>query len=145
MCHKIEVFREKFCEHVAAHHEPAGDDFEVAVDAEVRLADCQFNAVRELDRLGPFGQCNKRPIFVSSNVELAGKPRTMGEGGRHPLDTYQAIRCNRFCHCIWSRRMGRRNRKTWWTDIHMFHSGHQPLSRQRIGTTSVKRLEAGRG
>ncbi len=80
---QMEAFREKFCDHVGNNHEPAGDDFEVAVDAEVRLADCQFNAVRELDRLGPFGQCNKRPIFVASKVELAGKPRTMGEGGRH--------------------------------------------------------------
>ena len=40
-------------------------------------------AVRELDVLGPFGQENPRPAFVATNVELAGPPRTMGEGNRH--------------------------------------------------------------
>ncbi len=80
---KIDAFRESFSSHAAKNHQPSGDDFEMPIDAEVRLADCAFQAVRELDRLGPFGQSNRRPLFVASHVELAGVPRTMGEGGRH--------------------------------------------------------------
>jgi single-stranded-DNA-specific exonuclease len=37
----------------------------------------------ELDRLGPFGQKNERPVFASTKVELAQPPSTMGEGGLH--------------------------------------------------------------
>lgn len=79
----LDAFREAFCEYVSNYHEPEESAFELAVDAEVRLADVTGAAVRELDMLGPFGQENPRPAFVATGVELAAPPRTMGEGGRH--------------------------------------------------------------
>jgi single-stranded-DNA-specific exonuclease len=39
--------------------------------------------VTELDRLGPFGQENPKPVFAATGIELAEPPRTMGEGQRH--------------------------------------------------------------
>src|SRR5690606_36559080 len=69
---KIDCFRDALCAYVAEHHEPEESAFELAVDAEVRLADVTAAAVRELDVLGPFGQENPRPAFVATNVELAG-------------------------------------------------------------------------
>jgi single-stranded-DNA-specific exonuclease len=39
--------------------------------------------VLELDRLGPFGHMNRRPIFAATSVELVEPPRKMGEGERH--------------------------------------------------------------
>ena len=62
---------------------PLGFHLASARCAEVRLADVTWRAVKELDRLGPFGQANPRPVFAASHVELAGPPRTMGEGDRH--------------------------------------------------------------
>src|SRR5690606_41735235 len=61
-------------------HQPSEREFEIQIDAEVRLADVTHRAVKELDQLGPFGQGNPRPVFAATHVELAGPPRTMGEG-----------------------------------------------------------------
>jgi single-stranded-DNA-specific exonuclease len=51
---KLEAFREMFCDYVLRHHAPTKEDYELAVDAEVRLSDVTAAAVRELDTLGPF-------------------------------------------------------------------------------------------
>ncbi len=80
---KLDLFREMFCAYILEHHKPAEYEFEMLIDAEVQLADVTYHAVKELDQLGPFGQANPRPVFASSNVELASPPRTMGEGGHH--------------------------------------------------------------
>ena len=80
---RIDAFRDAFCEHVAANHVLDEKDLELRIDAEVRLADLTLRAVSELDRLGPFGRSNPRPVFASSRVELTEPPRRMGEGERH--------------------------------------------------------------
>ncbi|MGQ0637036.1 MAG: single-stranded-DNA-specific exonuclease RecJ [Planctomycetaceae bacterium] len=80
---RVDAFREAFCRHVAENHVVRHDDLELSVDAEVRLADLTVRAVEELDRLGPFGKANPRPVLASSHVELTEPPRKMGEGERH--------------------------------------------------------------
>lgn len=80
---RIDAFRETFCAHVTDHHNVTDSDLELRIDAEVRLADVTHPAVLELDRLGPFGCENPRPVFAATRVELAGPPRKMGEGDRH--------------------------------------------------------------
>src|SRR5690606_25735517 len=52
-------------------------------DAEVRLQDITPRAVEQLERLGPFGAANARPVFAASGVQLAAPPKKMGEGERH--------------------------------------------------------------
>ena len=79
----IDRFRESFCAHATKRHRPDETAYQLAVNAEVRLADLTPKALKELDRLGPFGCENRRPAFVATNVELAGPPRLMGEGNRH--------------------------------------------------------------
>ena len=79
----IAVFREQLCDYADRNHTVTPSDLELRVDAEVRLADVTHRAVKELDRLGPFGRDNPRPIFAATRVELAEPPRTMGEGDRH--------------------------------------------------------------
>ncbi len=81
---EIEAFRTEFIDVVArsiATSMAAGPVLEI--DSEVRLADITRPAVNELEKLGPFGASNKRPVFVVTGVELAGAPRRMGEGERH--------------------------------------------------------------
>lgn len=79
---RVDAFRIAFCE-AARNHTVSPGDLELSIDAEVRLADLTVRSVMELDRLGPFGRSNPRPVFSSSQVELAEPPRTMGEGDRH--------------------------------------------------------------
>lgn len=79
---RLDDFRSAFVRHVAESHQPSDDAFELGVDAETHLADITHGAIRELDRLGPFGQENPRPAFVATGVELAAPPRTIGGGGR---------------------------------------------------------------
>lgn len=67
----------------AEHFHPTVADTELRIDAEVLLSEVTVAAVKELDRLGPFGQENPVPRFVASRVELAEPPKTMGEGDRH--------------------------------------------------------------
>jgi single-stranded-DNA-specific exonuclease len=80
---RIDEFRALLVAHVHENYEADPQDFEMRVDAEVRLADVSYRAVKELERIGPFGQGNPKPVFAASGVELAGPPRTMGEGDRH--------------------------------------------------------------
>ncbi|MCY2964080.1 MAG: single-stranded-DNA-specific exonuclease RecJ [Planctomycetota bacterium] len=78
----IDEFRLAFCEK-AGTFTASPRDLELQIDAEIRLAELTVQAVTELERLGPFGRSNPRPVFVSTRVELAEPPRTMGEGDRH--------------------------------------------------------------
>lgn len=80
---RIDAFREEFSWHVADNHEVKPRDLELRVDAEVRLADLTLQAITELDRMGPFGRSNQRPVLASTRVELAEPPRKMGGGDRH--------------------------------------------------------------
>lgn len=80
---QMEAFREEFCRQIQSQLEGELPEEEMWVDAEVRLADCTFRAVKELDHLGPFGAQNERPVFVASHVDLAEPPRKMGQGDRH--------------------------------------------------------------
>ena len=81
---RLDAFREAFCADVAANHAPTEDDLALSVDAEVRLADVNLHAVKELDaKLGPFGQSHRRPTFVATDVTLAGPPKTMGKEDAH--------------------------------------------------------------
>jgi single-stranded-DNA-specific exonuclease len=80
---RIDAFRDEFCRFVGANHAPAAGAGDLRIDAEVRLCDVTSHAVRELERLSPFGHHNPRPVFATTRVELAEPPRKMGEGERH--------------------------------------------------------------
>ncbi|HEX4070009.1 MAG TPA: single-stranded-DNA-specific exonuclease RecJ [Planctomycetaceae bacterium] len=80
---RIDAFRDDFCRFVGENHAPSASAGDLRIDAEVRLCDVTSLAVKELDRLSPFGHENPRPVFATSRVELAEPPRKMGEGERH--------------------------------------------------------------
>ncbi len=79
----VDDVRETLASWAAENFYPTAADTELRIDAEVLLSEVTFPAVRELERLGPFGQENPQPRFVASRVELAEPPKTMGEGDRH--------------------------------------------------------------
>lgn len=81
---RIDEFRQEFARVAAEQMAQGGATaHNLAIDAEVRLADVTRAAVIELDRLGPFGSENRRPLFAATAVELSGPPKKMGEGERH--------------------------------------------------------------
>jgi single-stranded-DNA-specific exonuclease len=49
------------------------------VDAEIGLADINFDLLHWHEMLQPFGNGNPQPIFVCSAVEAARPPRVVGE------------------------------------------------------------------
>lgn len=78
----IDNFRAAFSAFVAEHHLVRPGESELKVDAEIRLADLSVRSITDLERLGPFGAHNPRPVFVASNVTLV-TAKKMGEGERH--------------------------------------------------------------
>ena len=61
----------------------AADSILEAIDAEVPLGSLSLKVVEQIERMSPFGQGNRRPLFCASNVQFAEPPKPMGEGGRH--------------------------------------------------------------
>ncbi|MDB4614486.1 single-stranded-DNA-specific exonuclease RecJ [bacterium] len=81
---KLDEFRAAFIAYAAENHSFDDDgEFDLKIDAEVQLNDIKYPAVMQLERLGPFGMENRRPRFASTNVEVVGEPKKMGEGERH--------------------------------------------------------------
>lgn len=130
----IDAFRMAFVQHVAETHSTLPGMAELKIDAEVRLSDITIRSVTELERLGPFGSANPRPMFVATNVELANPPKKMGEGERHLS--------------IFVRQYGERMRgiafgKADWADEMVQHSGpmsicFQPTINRFQGRESVE-------
>jgi len=56
---------------------------ELEVEGEVRLSDLTGELMQELALLEPHGHGNPRPLLVVRGAEVVGRPRLLGEGGRH--------------------------------------------------------------
>ena len=52
-------------------------------DAEASPAGFDVDTVRLLERLGPFGSGNPRPVFAARKVRLSAAPRRIGQQGQH--------------------------------------------------------------
>ena len=65
----IPAFKEKFEETIV---KMKSDDFirNIDIDFEVYKKDMTFDSVAEIERLAPFGQKNKRPVFVYKNLKV---------------------------------------------------------------------------
>jgi len=109
---QIDAFRLAFAEQ-AALDRGLGDGSEpvLNIDAEVSLHDLTTSAVRELDRLGPFGAQHRRPVFSIGQAHLAEPPTTMGGGGRHLSlklrDGERVIRCVAFGKGEWAEELAK--------------------------------------
>jgi len=79
----VPAFRAAFLAHAAGILKP--DDLvpRVAVDAEIDLGDVTLEAVRIMERMGPFGAGNPRPVLAAKYLRLAGPPRRIGRQGEH--------------------------------------------------------------
>jgi single-stranded-DNA-specific exonuclease len=80
---RIEAFRELFAASAAGHAATLVEAPALLIDAEVALHDLTPRAVRELERLGPYGSEHRRPRFATTDIELVEPPTKMGGGERH--------------------------------------------------------------
>ena len=79
----IDAFRADFCELAAERISAADRVAELWIDAETPLAALTLQAVRQVERLAPFGQGNRRPLLCTTGVTLAEPPKPLGADGRH--------------------------------------------------------------
>jgi single-stranded-DNA-specific exonuclease len=80
---QFEGFRTAFHEVAAAEIGQHQRQADLWIDAEAPLSAFTLQAVAQIERLGPFGQHNARPLLCTSGAILEGAPRPIGAGGRH--------------------------------------------------------------
>jgi single-stranded-DNA-specific exonuclease len=81
--HQLDGFRGAFCEVAATRI--AGDqrEAELFVDVEAPLSAFTLETTQQLERLGPFGHGNLRPLLCTTGVTLGGPPKPLGGSGNH--------------------------------------------------------------
>jgi len=80
---KFEEFRAAFLSHAKQVLAPEALTPRLHLDALTELRSVNEALIRDLDRLGPFGQGNRKPLLCCRGVELAGTPRVVGKDGQH--------------------------------------------------------------
>ena len=80
---RIDAFRAAFRETAAEALGRGADQPDLHIDAEAAFSAFTLSAVDQIDRLAPFGEGNRRPLFCTTGVTLDGEPRTIGHGDRH--------------------------------------------------------------
>ena len=76
---KVEAFRAKFEETVAASIHPEMLIPEIVIDAEISFSDITPKFYNIIDQMEPFGPENLRPVFVARNVVDTGFSRIVKE------------------------------------------------------------------
>ncbi len=74
----IEEFRRKFME--VSKGELTDDDIQpkLRIDLELELSDITDDFMSTLERFAPFGPQNMRPVFLTRNCEILGRPQIVG-------------------------------------------------------------------
>jgi single-stranded-DNA-specific exonuclease len=75
----VEEFRRRINAHADQVLTEADLVPEVAIDAELGVADMTFDLLQEMQLMGPFGPGNPKPIFVLRDARIAGEPRVLKE------------------------------------------------------------------
>ena len=80
---KLNDFRAAFRELADARISHEQRTAEIFIDVEAPLSAFTLDAIRNVERLAPFGHGNARPLLCTSGVTLAGPPKPLGGGGHH--------------------------------------------------------------
>ncbi|MCS7239468.1 MAG: single-stranded-DNA-specific exonuclease RecJ [Thermoguttaceae bacterium] len=79
----IAPFREAFVELAAQASIDAAKQNVLLIEAEVPLGSLVPELVNQLEKLGPFGHGNARPLLCAGNVRLVYPPEACGSAGQH--------------------------------------------------------------
>lgn len=80
---KIEQFIEDFEEYAKQNLEEKDIVSKLEIEAIAPLSSFRLETVKELQMLGPFGEGNPEPVFVTKGVRLASPPKRVGTNGDH--------------------------------------------------------------
>lgn len=80
---QLEGFREAFESAVSKRIEPWQKEVRFLFDAEIKLSDIQKKRIERMEKLGPFGPDNMRPVFLCRAVRDVGTSQLMGADGSH--------------------------------------------------------------
>jgi single-stranded-DNA-specific exonuclease len=80
---KLEDFAAAFKAHAQRVLKPEMLMAELRLECDAQLREVTLSLAKEMSRLGPFGQGNKRPLLACTNVELTTAPRRVGKNGEH--------------------------------------------------------------
>jgi single-stranded-DNA-specific exonuclease len=105
---KVQAFVEAFERYAKENLSHENAQAKLCIDAEAKLGEFNYEVVRDLQLLGPFGQGNPEPVFATKGVQLCTPPRRVGTNGDHlqlaVTDNTNCIRCIAF-------RMGKLEKK----------------------------------
>jgi single-stranded-DNA-specific exonuclease len=76
-------FREAFCAHAKRMLRPEQLIPQLTLEATAKLCELTPPLVKDLQRLGPFGQGNRKPLLCVPGVTLASPPRRVGKSASH--------------------------------------------------------------
>jgi single-stranded-DNA-specific exonuclease len=79
----FEAFREAFCAHAKSVMKPELLVPELKMDTLAELRQINAALVQDLQRMGPFGHGNRKPLLCCRGVEIAATPRRVGKSGDH--------------------------------------------------------------
>ncbi len=79
----VPQFRERFCAHVAGCFPEGVPRRELVLDAEAPLSAMTTGLLKDLDRLEPYGEENRKPIFLAGDLQVVGEPKKVGKDMRH--------------------------------------------------------------
>lgn len=95
---KLSKFKEKF--NAVVHASVSADDLlpEILIDSPLDFSEITPKFLRVLDLFAPFGPGNMRPVFISENINVSGKPRIVGKN--HLLCSFKQVGSDRVFDCI---------------------------------------------
>ena len=95
---KLSEFKEKF--NAVVHTSVSPDDLlpEILIDSPLDFSEITPKFLRVLDLFAPFGPGNMRPVFISENINVSGKPRIVGNN--HLLCSFKQEGSDKIFDCI---------------------------------------------
>lgn len=94
---RVETFAEAIEAYAREALMPEDLTARLTIDAMTSLSTLSMETIQQLQRLGPFGAGNTRPVFATRGVRLISPPRRVGAQGDHLqlsiTDNTQALRC----------------------------------------------------
>jgi single-stranded-DNA-specific exonuclease len=81
--HQLDGFRGAFCEAAATRIASDQREAELFVDVEAPFSAFTLETTQQLERLGPFGHGNTRPLLCTTGATLSGPPKPLGGSGHH--------------------------------------------------------------
>ncbi len=76
---KINGFRTRLNEIIKSRYKKEDFTGEVLVDGELQLSEIDLKFLTDLEKMAPFGNGNKKPLFLSKSVLVKGEPKKRGQ------------------------------------------------------------------